>query len=84
MTNIVIERNIKEKHTPLRIVGDITGDYFDETKTAFWGIAGYEDEPDLYLVSFQGVALARNPKRTWSSPASINILKWVDVEISIK
>ena len=53
------------------------------TETAFIGRI-YGEEPELYLIVFDKIALAKRPKSTWSGGTTIVIDRFVDLKIKIK
>ena len=65
-------------------VENITGLNFNNARSAFIGKAGFMKEDDLFLVCYNCVLLASEPRATWIDQASISITKWVDVEIKVK
>lgn len=69
---------------PLAIeLGDVTGDGFRDSKTAFIGKKGSDEATLLFLVTWQGISEAANPKSTYSSKGvTFLVHKWVDINIS--
>ena len=53
------------------------------TETAFIGRI-YGKEPELYLIVFDKIALAKRPKSTWSGGTTVVVDRFVDLEIKIK
>lgn len=72
------------KKPPLEMkLSELCGDNFDNGRSAFLGTPGF-GQYGLWLVSFNGLVLARDPSATHTSPnCTVSIDRFVDVNISI-
>jgi len=50
-------------------------------ETAFIGKCGGGPEDSLYLITYEGIVLAFDPKMTWNDSANITVNRFVDIEI---
>jgi hypothetical protein len=63
---------------------DMTGSNFDSKKSAFVGTSSYVDGARLFLVTYSGISMAEQPRKTWTNPSVLfNVHQWVDVKITI-
>ena len=77
--NIVENNNARE--VQVCDLGSILELNFNENRTAFYGNIEHHKNK-LWLVTFSCVALAQNPRVTYSQYPAIEIYKWVDVVIT--
>jgi len=63
------------------IIDELTGDKFDDKRTAFIGIVDGSLGDVLYLVTYGNVVLASNPRRTWTHYSTVDVKEFVNVEI---
>lgn len=65
-------------------ISDLTGDNYNEEKNAFIGQCGDGPSNALYIVAYDNIILAKNPRKNWSSPCDVHILRFVDIDILVK
>ncbi len=63
---------------------DLTGGYFRESRTAFIGKCGAGDDEELYLVTYDCIVKAKEPKVTWAyKGCEVKVTRFVDVNIIV-
>ena len=82
--NIVAPRPLQKKFRWTGKADDLTGINFDSRKTAFVGHCGSGEEESLYLVTYNCISYASNPRLTWNGPnCGVKVIRFVDVNISV-
>ena len=65
-------------------IRDLIGDNFKNEKSAFIGTCGCGDDETLYLITYECISQASNPRSTWDAlSCSVEVIRFVDVNISI-
>ena len=66
-------------------ISDLYGQNFETFATAFIGKCGNGPENSLYLITYDNIFLANDPRQSWSGRScTVKVDTFVDVEITIK
>ena len=66
-------------------INGLCGNNFETSATAFVGACGNGPENSLYLITYDNIFLAGDPRHSWSGRGcTVRVDTFVDIEITIK